>query len=44
MNSQTFNISCPKCGKAFPLSETLAKPIIAAERAKAQQEVETLVQ
>lgn len=44
MNSQTFNIACPKCGKEFPLNETLAKPIIAAERAKAQQEVETLVQ
>jgi hypothetical protein len=44
MNSQTFNIACPKCGKEFPLTETLAKPMIAAERAKAQQEVETLVQ
>lgn len=43
MNSQ-FNIACPKCGKEFPLSETLAKPMIAAERAKAQQEIETLVQ
>lgn len=44
MNSQTFNIACPKCGKEFPLTETLAKPIVAAERAKAQQEIETIVQ
>lgn len=44
MNSQTFNISCPKCGKEFPLNETLAKPIIAAERAKSQQEIDTVVQ
>ena len=44
MTTQTFNIACPKCGKEFPLTETLAKPMIAAERAKAQQEIETLVQ
>jgi hypothetical protein len=44
MNSQSFDIACPKCGKEFPLTETLAKPIIAAERAKAQQEIESLVQ
>jgi hypothetical protein len=44
MNSETFNIACPKCGKEFPLTETLAKPMIAAERAKAQQEIQTLVQ
>ena len=44
MTVPTFNIACPKCGKEFPLTETLAKPMIAAERAKAQQEIENHVQ
>jgi len=31
-------ITCPRCALEFPLSETLAQPIIAAERAKIQRE------
>lgn len=33
-------IACPRCALEFPLSETLAQPLIAAERAKFQREAE----
>jgi hypothetical protein len=34
------SITCPRCKLEFPLSETLAQPLIAAERAKFQREAE----
>jgi hypothetical protein len=34
---QETNITCPRCNLEFPLSETLARPLIAAERAKIQR-------
>jgi hypothetical protein len=40
MQNDTFNISCPACKYEFPLTETLAQPLIAAEREKAQREVQ----
>lgn len=33
-------ITCPSCNVEFPLTETLAQPLIAAERAKIQREVQ----
>ena len=38
--TQSFNIKCPKCRFEIPLTETLAQPLIDAERAKLQQEVQ----
>jgi hypothetical protein len=43
MQSGTFNVSCPVCKSEFPLTETLAQPLIAAEREKAQREVQERV-
>jgi hypothetical protein len=40
MQSGTFNISCPVCKAEFPLTETLAQPLIDAERQKAQRDVQ----
>src|SRR5579864_5068372 len=37
---QTLSISCPKCGTVIPLSETLARPFLDAERSKLRQEQE----
>jgi len=34
------SITCPSCHVEFPLTETLAQPFIAAERAKIQREVQ----
>lgn len=34
------SITCPSCNVEFPLTETLAQPIIAAERAKIQRETQ----
>ena len=34
------SITCPSCNVEFPLTETLAQPLIAAERAKIQREVQ----
>jgi hypothetical protein len=39
---QETNITCPRCNLEFPLSETLAQPLIAAERAKIQRESQDL--
>jgi len=39
---QETNITCPRCNLEFPLSETLAQPLIAAERAKIQRESQEL--
>ncbi len=44
MSLDQFNITCPECGEEFPLTETLAKPLITAERAKAQEEVKKHVE
>ena len=33
-------VVCPRCELEFPLSETLAQPLIAAERAKIQRETQ----
>src|SRR6202050_3345843 len=40
MQGDTFNISCPVCKSEFPLTETLAQPLIDAERERAQLEVQ----
>lgn len=40
MLPETFTITCPKCDAEFPLTETLAQPLIAAERAKTQLEAQ----
>jgi hypothetical protein len=37
------SITCPNCHVEFPLTETLAQPIIAAERAKIQRETQERV-
>jgi len=37
---QETNITCPSCNVEFPLTETLAQPLIAAERAKIQRETQ----
>lgn len=34
------SITCPSCNVEFPLTETLAQPLIAAERAKIQRETQ----
>lgn len=34
------SITCPSCNVEFPLTETLAQPLIAAERAKVQRETQ----
>jgi hypothetical protein len=39
---QETNITCPRCNLEFPLSETLAQPLIVAERAKIQRESQKL--
>jgi hypothetical protein len=39
---QETKITCPRCALEFPLSETLAQPIITAERAKIQRETQEL--
>jgi len=36
---QSFTITCPKCKTEIPLTETLAQPLIEAEREKVQEEV-----
>jgi hypothetical protein len=36
-------ITCPSCNVEFPLTETLAQPLIAAERAKIQRETQERV-
>lgn len=36
-------VVCPRCNFEFPLSETLAQPLIAAERAKIQRETQEVV-
>jgi hypothetical protein len=38
--SHETTVVCPRCSLEFPLSETLAQPIIAAERAKIQRETQ----
>jgi hypothetical protein len=38
-SAQSFKIICPKCKTEIPLIETLAQPLIAAEREKVQEEV-----
>jgi hypothetical protein len=40
MLSDELNISCPVCKAEFPLTETLAQPLIEAERQKALREVQ----
>lgn len=42
MSIQSFNIACPNCKVQFPLTETLAQPLIDTERAKAQQQAQEL--
>lgn len=37
---QETSITCPSCNVEFPLTETLAQPLIAAERAKMQRETQ----
>jgi hypothetical protein len=37
---QETNIICPRCSLEFPLSETLAQPLLVAERTKLQHEAE----
>jgi hypothetical protein len=37
---QDTNVVCPRCSLEFPLTETLAQPFIAAERAKIQRETQ----
>jgi hypothetical protein len=37
---QTLSINCPKCRTVIPLSETLARPFLDAERSKLRQEQE----
>src|SRR5262245_29133426 len=36
-------IKCPKCSKSFALTESLAAPLLEAERAKHREELETQV-
>jgi len=38
-----ITITCPSCNVEFPLTETLAQPIVAAERAKIQRETQERV-
>ncbi len=38
-----ITIICPRCNVEFPLTETLAQPIVAAERAKIQRETQERV-
>src|SRR5580704_10475730 len=38
-STQSFTITCPKCKTEIPLTETLAQPLIEAEREKVQEEV-----
>jgi hypothetical protein len=37
--ANSFKVACPKCKTEFPLTETLAQPLIEAERAKVQEEI-----
>lgn len=39
MNTVSQNIECPKCGAEIPVTEALAGPIIAVERARIENEV-----
>ena len=38
-----ITVTCPSCNVEFPLTETLAQPIVAAERAKIQRETQERV-
>ena len=38
-----ITVTCPSCNVEFPLTETLAQPFIAAERAKIQRETQERV-
>ena len=39
---QDTTVVCPRCELAFPLTETLAQPLLAAERTKIQRENQEL--
>jgi len=39
MTSNNQNVECPKCGAEIPLTEALARPIVAAERTRLEAEI-----
>jgi hypothetical protein len=39
LSSESFKVICPKCKTEIPLTETLAQPLIEAEREKVQEEL-----